>query len=334
MSPRSARGGKDFFRRQSMSYLDTIIEKLLSDGGNPRANELTEKELTNISSSAREVFLSQPMLLELNAPVNICGDIHGQFKDLVRMFKKCGFPPSSNYLFLGDYVDRGQHSVKTLALLLAYKLRYPENFFMLRGNHESAELNHVYGFFDECRTRYSVMLWRSFVDCYTCMPVSAIVQDKIFCVHGGLSPDLHTLDDIRRLKRPTGVPSAGLLCDLLWADPDPNTEGWGWNERGVSVTFGRSIVERFLRQNNFNLIARAHQVVADGYEFFANRQLVTIFSAPNYCNVYDNCAAVLVVNYDLLCHFTIIRPENPLPLIAMKRKKVESSRALPVGRDS
>ncbi|XP_022230532.2 serine/threonine-protein phosphatase alpha-2 isoform [Drosophila obscura] len=340
MSRRSSSGvndgnaGTDFFHRQSMTYLDTIIEKLVSDGGNPRASELTENELTDISMSARALFLSQPMLLELSAPVKICGDIHGQYKDLVRIFKKCGFPPSSNYLFLGDYVDRGQNSIETLTLLLAYKLRYPQNFFLLRGNHESAELNQIYGFFDECKRRYSIKLWRSFVDCYTCMPVAAIVSDRIFCVHGGLSPELNALEDIRQLKRPTDVPDAGLLCDLLWADPDPNTDGWGWNERGVSVTFGHLIVERFLRQHNFNLIARAHQVVADGYEFFANRQLVTIFSAPNYCNIFDNCAAVLVVDDALVCHFTIIRPENPLSSLVAKGENAANSLPPPMGRDS
>ncbi|XP_033247446.1 serine/threonine-protein phosphatase alpha-2 isoform [Drosophila miranda] len=340
MSRRSSRGatdgraGRDFFHRQSMTYLDTVIEKLLSDGANPRANELTENELTDICMSARSLFLSQPMLLELSAPVKICGDIHGQYKDLVRIFKKCGYPPSANYLFLGDYVDRGQNSIETLTLLLAYKLRYPVNFFLLRGNHESPELNQIYGFYDECKRRYSIKMWRSFVDCYACMPVTAIVSDRIFCVHGGLSPDLNTLDDIRNLKRPADVPDTGLLCDLLWSDPDSTTDGWGWNERGVSVTFGHLIVERFLRQNNFNLIARAHQVVADGYEFFANRQLVTIFSAPNYCNIFDNCGAVLVVDDSLVCHFTIIRPDHSPPFIVRKAQNTPSPTPPSAGQES
>ncbi|KAH8327072.1 hypothetical protein KR074_002257 [Drosophila pseudoananassae] len=295
--------------KQRIAHLEGIINQLKSLAlSGRRVGNLTEATLIFICSSARALFLAQPMLLELRAPVKICGDLHGQFRDLLRIFQQCGFPPTANYLFLGDYVDRGENSIETLTLLLAYKLRYPETFFLLRGNHESADVNRVYGFFDECKRRYTVRLWRAFVDCYDCMPVAAIVADRIFCVHGGLSPDLKNLDDIRSIQRPTDVPSDGLLCDLLWSDPDENVGAWAANDRGVSFTFGPMIVEGFLLQYNFNLIVRAHQVVEDGYEFFADRQLVTIFSAPNYCNIFDNSAAVLVVDPNLVCHFVIIRP--------------------------
>ncbi|XP_016930066.2 serine/threonine-protein phosphatase alpha-2 isoform [Drosophila suzukii] len=305
----SAKSSMDKDEKNRLAHLDAIITQLKTQTlGNRRAGNLTEATLAYICSTCRELFLTQPMLLELSAPVKICGDLHGQFKDLLRIFQQCGIPPASNYLFLGDYVDRGLHSIETLALLLTYKLRYPETFFLLRGNHESADVNRVYGFFDECKRRYSIKLWRCFVDCYDCMPVAAIVADRIFCVHGGLSPDLNNLDDIRRLHRPTEVPSDGLLCDLLWSDPDETTGTWAANDRGVSYTFGSGIVEGFLLQHKFNLIVRAHQVVEDGYEFFADRQLVTIFSAPNYCNIFDNSGAVLVVDNNLVCHFVIIRP--------------------------
>ncbi|KAH8290908.1 hypothetical protein KR054_007035 [Drosophila jambulina] len=302
---------KDRDERFRIGQLDTLIVQLRTQSfANRRVASLPEGTLIYVCSAARELFLSQPMLLELNPPVKICGDLHGQFRDLLRIFQQCGTPPMSNYLFLGDYVDRGQNSLETLTLLLCYKLRYPEAFFMLRGNHESADVNRVYGFYDECKRRYTVKLWKAFVDCYDCMPVSAIVGDRIFCVHGGLSPELKTLDDIKRLQRPTEVPSEGLLCDLLWSDPEEGAHGWGPNERGVSYTFGVSIVEKFLQTYNFNLIVRAHQVVEDGYEFFADRRLITIFSAPNYCDVFDNCGAVLVVDNDLVCHFVVIRPRT------------------------
>ncbi|XP_034478515.1 serine/threonine-protein phosphatase alpha-1 isoform-like [Drosophila innubila] len=271
---------------------------------------LSEVTLSSICREARSVFLAQPMLLELHAPINICGDIHGQYEDLLRIFKSCGFPSVSNYLFLGDYVDRGHQSIETITLLLAYKLRYPYTFFLLRGNHESADVNRTYGFYDECKRRYNVKLWRAFVDCYNCMPVAAIVENRIFCCHGGLSPDLNDLNAIRQLPRPTEVPMNGLLCDLLWSDPDKDTIGWGANDRGVSFTFDSGIVNSFLASHGFNLIVRAHQVVEDGYEFFAGRKLVTIFSAPNYCNLFDNCGAVLIVNAALVCHFVIIQPQT------------------------
>eukprot|EP00768_Dysnectes_brevis_P000056 gnl/Dysnectes_brevis/1013_a1130_1838.p1 GENE.gnl/Dysnectes_brevis/1013_a1130_1838~~gnl/Dysnectes_brevis/1013_a1130_1838.p1 ORF type:complete len:734 (+),score=188.38 gnl/Dysnectes_brevis/1013_a1130_1838:174-2204(+) len=227
-------------------------------------------------------------MLELEAPIKICGDIHGQFYDLLRLFEYGGFPPEANYLFLGDYVDRGKQSLECIILLLCYKVRYPENFFLLRGNHECASINRIYGFYTECKQRYSVGLWRVFIECFNALPLTAVVDDKIFCTHGGLSPELRSLDQIKCVMRPTEIPDAGLLCDLIWADPETSIRGWAENDRGVSYTFGADVVMQFLRQHDFDLICRAHQVVEDGYEFFAKRHLVTIFSAPNYCLAEDH----------------------------------------------
>ena len=252
--------------------------------------------------------MSQPVLLELEAPIKICGDIHGQYYDLLRLFEYGGFPPQSNYLFLGDYIDRGKQSLETICLVLAYKIRYPENFFILRGNHECASINRIYGFYDECKRRYNIKLWKTFTDCFNCMPVAAIVDEKVFCMHGGLSPDLSSMEQIRRVMRPTDVPDSGLLCDLLWSDPEKDITGWGDNDRGVSFTFGPDIVTRFLQRQDLDLICRAHQVVEDGYEFFAKRQLVTLFSAPNYCGEFDNAGAMMSVDETLMCSFQILKP--------------------------
>ncbi|CAM9358263.1 unnamed protein product, partial [Sphacelaria rigidula] len=248
------------------------------------------------------------------------GDIHGQYYDLLRLFEYGGFPPEANYLFLGDYVDRGKQSLETICLLLAYKIKYPENFFILRGNHECASINRIYGFYDECKRRYNIKLWKTFTDCFNCLPVAAIVDEKIFCMHGGLSPELNDMEQIKRVLRPTDVPDtgglifymesvqsrshgsrsyfeaiynamqylvislvpstvkrvllfssaivffhvdfppSGLLCDLLWSDPDRDIIGWGENDRGVSFTFGEDIVVQFLRRHDLDLICRAHQV--------------------------------------------------------------------------
>lgn len=151
---------------------------------------MTEAEVRGLCLKSREIFLQQPILLELEAPLKICGDIHGQYTDLLRLFEYGGFPPESNYLFLGDYVDRGKQSLETICLLLAYKIKYPENFFLLRGNHECASINRIYGFYDECKRRYNIKLWKTFTDCFNCLPIAAIIDEKIFCCHGGLSPDL------------------------------------------------------------------------------------------------------------------------------------------------
>uniref|UniRef100_A0AAQ6IM75 Serine/threonine-protein phosphatase n=1 Tax=Anabas testudineus TaxID=64144 RepID=A0AAQ6IM75_ANATE len=245
--------------------IDSIIQRLLEvRGAKPGKNvQLQENEIRGLCLKSREIFLSQPILLELEAPLKICGDIHGQYYDLLRLFEYGGFPPESNYLFLGDYVDRGKQSLETICLLLAYKIKYPENFFLLRGNHECASINRIYG----------------------------------------LSPDLQSMEQIRRIMRPTDVPDQGLLCDLLWSDPDKDVLGWGENDRGVSFTFGSEVVAKFLHKHDLDLICRAHQVVEDGYEFFAKRQLVTLFSAPNYCGEFDNAGAMMSVDETLMCSF-------------------------------
>jgi serine/threonine-protein phosphatase PP1 catalytic subunit len=206
--------------------LDSVIDRLLEVRGSRPGKQvqLLEAEIRYLCTKAREIFISQPILLELEAPIKvgilmkeptsrylltfraqICGDIHGQYYDLLRLFEYGGFPPEANYLFLGDYVDRGKQSLETICLLLAYKIKYPENFFILRGNHECASINRIYGFYDECKRRYNIKLWKTFTDCFNCLPIAAIIDEKIFTMHGGLSPDLNSMEQIRRVMRPTDV---------------------------------------------------------------------------------------------------------------------------------
>lgn len=287
--------------------LDDIIRRLLEGKGGKQV-QLSEAEIRQLCINARQIFLSQPILLALHAPIRIGGDIHGQYHDLLRLFEHGGHPPSASYLFLGDYVDRGKHSLETICLLLAYKIRYPDKVFLLRGNHEDAKINRIYGFYDECKRRFNVRLWKMFTDCFNCLPVAALIDDKILCMHGGLSPELNKLDQIKEISRPTEIPEAGLLCDLLWSDPDPSIDGWADSDRGVSCNFGADKVAEFLDKNNLDLICRGHQVVEDGYEFFARRRLVTIFSAPNYGGEFDNAGALLSVDENLVCSFEILKP--------------------------
>lgn len=264
--------------------LDDMITRLLDAGYSTKVTKavaLKNAEITAVCHAVREVLLSQPALLELSAPVKIVGDIHGQYTDLIRLFEMCGFPPAANYLFLGDYVDRGKQSLETILLLFCYKLKFPENFFILRGNHECANVTRVYGFYDECKRRCNIKVWKTFIDTFNCLPIASIVAGKIFCVHGGLSPSLSHMDDIRQIARPTDVPDYGLLNDLLWSDPADMEVDWESNERGVSYCFGKKVIMDFLARHDFDLVCRAHMVVEDGYEFFSDRILVTVFSAPN-----------------------------------------------------
>jgi serine/threonine-protein phosphatase PP1 catalytic subunit len=326
--------------------IDSIIEKLVASGlskQTPKLFTLSNDEMKFICAKSRRILMSQPMLLELAAPVKIVGDIHGQFHDLLRIFKLCGFPPNSNYLFMGDYVDRGKQSLETMVLLLCLKIKYPENFFLLRGNHETAEITKMYGFYDECkrRTLNGVKTWKLFIDVFNTLPVAATIADKIFCVHGGLSPDLKDLNQIKNIQRPTDIPDEGLLADLLWSDPQDTIEisnnsrkddhvndknnkskksksklkskfnnDWKQNDRGVSYCFNTNVVKNFCSKFDFDLIARGHMVVEEGYEFYANRKLVTIFSAPNYCGEFKNWGAVMNVNKKLMCSFELLKPKE------------------------
>ncbi|KAF8386468.1 pph-1 [Pristionchus pacificus] len=274
--------------------------------------DVSENEIRAVCQVARQVMLHQPMLLELEPPLKIAGDIHGQFTDLLRLFNLSGFPPEANYLFLGDYVDRGPKSIETIVLMLCYKIKYPNNFFLLRGNHEVANLNRIYGFYDECKRRYSIKLWKIFQDVFNVMPVAALIDGKIFCCHGGLSPNLRSLEQLRRIQRPVDVHETGLLCDLLWSDPDSSVVGWAPNERGVSYIFGVDVLANFLQKMDLDIVVRGHQVVEDGYEFFGRRGLVTVFSAPNYCGEFDNAGAIMNVDENLLCSFQILKPSEQI----------------------
>lgn len=287
--------------------VDAVIGRLLSLPHHHIGRPLLEQDIKLLTRAARDLFLRQPTLLELEAPLKVFGDVHGQYADMLLLFERSGSPARSNFLFLGDYVDRGKQQLATICLLLAYKIKYPETFFLLRGNHECADISRLYGFYDECKQHYNIKLWKGFCDTFNCMPLAAVIQDRVFCMHGGLSPELRDLDQIRILPRPMELPDNGIVCDLLWSDPSEHVAGWGTNtSRGISVTFGADVVRSFLQAHDMDLVVRAHQVVEDGYLFFADRGLVTVFSAPNYGGSFDNAAAVLDIDDELHCSFAVV----------------------------
>ena len=295
------------------ALVNACLSTLLKVRNGPIRQEVN-LDLANIERLcylARESFMTQPMLVETSAPLTICGDTHGQYYDLLKIFEVCGFPPTTRYLFLGDYVDRAIQSIETITLLLCYKIKFPKAFYLLRGNHECASINRIYGFFDECKRRYNVKLWKTFAGVFNCMPVAALVEEQILCMHGGISPELYDLQQINALDRPTDVPDFGLMCDLMWADPEPDMpQGWAESDRGVSFVFSYKTILDFNKQFDLALIVRGHQVVEDGYEFHANRNLVTIFSAPNYCGEFDNAGGIMTIDEKMVCSFKIIKPSS------------------------
>jgi len=216
-------------------------------------------------------------------------------------------------LILGDYVDRGYNSVETFELLLCLKLKYPGHITLLRGNHESRQISMTYGFYEEIVRKYgNSNPWRYFTDVFDYLAIAAIIEGKIFCIHGGLSPNISTVDQIRLLNRKTEIPHEGSFCDLMWSDPD-DIETWVISNRGAGWIFGWRVVNEFNHLNDLDLICRAHQLVNEGYKYwFKDQNLVTVWSAPNYCYRCGNKAAILKIDNNLKKIFDIFKevPES------------------------
>lgn len=328
---------------------------------------LSEHHMKQLCDIVKEYMMEESNIQPVSAPVTICGDIHGQFYDLLELFRVSGgmpgetsaeapassppvitsedieppstitdpklrkkigqspeedgeegdtevaeekneesrisdSSPSGNFIFLGDYVDRGYFSLETLTLLLCLKAKYPDRITLVRGNHESRQITQVYGFYEECIQKYgNSSVWKACCQVFDFMTLGAIVDGKVLCVHGGLSPEIRTLDQVRIVARAQEIPHEGAFCDLVWSDPDeqPNTT-WAVSPRGAGWLFGSKVADEFCHVNDLTLIARAHQLVNEGYKYhFNNQNMVTVWSAPNYCYRCANMASVCEVREDL-----------------------------------
>ena len=279
---------------------------------------VTDAELLLLCDNAvRNKLWSDTNCVSVQAPVKVFGDIHGQFQDLLRFFDEYVAPePYSgdigyvHYLFLGDYVDRGTLSLEVIALLLALKTLHPECITLLRGNHEDREINADFGFHDECirRCTSGEQLWEACNTVFDWLPLSAVIDDRILCIHGGLGGSLKSLDQLRSLRRPFNIDAqcydeqTNLLYDILWSDPTEadDVNGVRPNARGEGVVrFGPDRVQDFCRTNHLQLVLRAHECVWDGFEYFAQGRLLTVFSCPDYGGRHANDGAMLVVNRSL-----------------------------------
>ncbi|KAJ2082714.1 putative serine/threonine protein phosphatase [Coemansia sp. RSA 988] len=271
--------------------LDSCIERLYN------GTLLSEGEIAQICLLVQELLAEEPNVVHISAPVTVIGDVHGQFFDLLEIFQIGGRCPDTNYLFLGDYVDRGQHSVETISLLVCLKLRYPQRMQLLRGNHESRNITKTYGFYAECMHKYgNAGVWRDFTNVFDFLTLSVVIDDSIFCVHGGLSPSILLVDQLKVLDRFDEIPHEGALADLLWSDPDPDIKTFSRSQRGAGFTFGSEVVERFLHVNGLSHVLRAHQLCMEGYLVLFNDRLSTVWSAPNYCYRCGNVASLLSID--------------------------------------
>ncbi|GJM96018.1 hypothetical protein PR202_ga12820 [Eleusine coracana subsp. coracana] len=269
-------------------------------------------EIADLCDSAERIFSSEPSVLQLKAPVKIFGDLHGQFGDLMRLFDEYGAPSTAgdiayiDYLFLGDYVDRGQHSLETITLLLALKVEYPQNVHLIRGNHEAADINALFGFRIECIERMGerdgIWTWHRMNRLFNWLPLAALIEKKIICMHGGIGRSINHVEQIENLQRPITMEAGSVvLMDLLWSDPTENdsVEGLRPNARGPGlVTFGPDRVMEFCNNNDLQLIVRAHECVMDGFERFAQ-------------GTANNAGAILVLGRDLVVVPKLIHPLPP-----------------------
>mmetsp|Transcript_38117 Transcript_38117/g.107693 ORF Transcript_38117/g.107693 Transcript_38117/m.107693 type:complete len:430 (+) Transcript_38117:280-1569(+) len=293
---------------------------------------MDSRDMQALCARAATALLRQPTVLDVVAPVHIVGDIHGQFEDLLRIFDHLGIPPKTKYLFLGDYVDRGPKGLEVMVLLLSLQMLYPEQVFLLRGNHECEHISMMYGFFEECKTRYRAAIWKVFIPVFDAMPIAALVEPShlppdaaasqgvrkpLLCVHAGLSRSLTTMAQLRSIPRPLKIHTNEVIRDLVWSDPIATAKGWGFGERGVSCTYGMDVARAFLRHNSLSMIIRAHEVADNGFALLGDHQdlVATVFSAPGYAGVCDNDAAVLEVTAEggLIWHLMPFHDDPKMP---------------------
>ena len=276
-----------------------IIEQVIEDM--KKKNFISKLSLLKIILDVTKINMQEPSLIDISLKktetFNICGDIHGQFYDLLNIFKLYGYPSEKNqYLFNGDFVDRGSFSVECLITLLCFKLLYPKHFYLARGNHESRNLNKVYGFEQEVLSKYDSNVYEAFIRFFFSLPLAHCINKEFLVVHGGLfSKDGVTLNDIRKIKRFREVPESGIMCELLWSDPSP-INGRHPSNRGVAITFGPDVVKNFLKVNKLQKLIRSHECKNEGYEILV--VVITVFSAPNYCDTMGNQGAILQLKGD------------------------------------
>ncbi|CAF3349795.1 unnamed protein product [Rotaria socialis] len=294
---------KDIFGTSEKPNLSLLLRHLEAEG------RLELDAALTIMIRARELTAREPNLIEIGTPVTIVGDIHGQFFDMLKMFEKGGDVASNRYLFLGDYVDRGQFSVEVVLYLWAIKISYPDTFFLLRGNHECRNLTVYFTFKDECLLKLGDIFYEECMKSFDCLPIAALVQGQLFCIHGCISPEIRYIREIADINRTIEPPTKGPLCDILWADPvdgydneklEQRSEMYTHNgPRGCSYNVSYKAMCKFLDDNDLLCVIRAHQVQSAGCKMYKKHEktlfptLVTIFSAPNYCEVYKNRGAIL-----------------------------------------
>ena len=289
------------FTKNNLINYELLKEHLMKEG------KLYKKDLMEIISMAVGIFKKESNLVKILDPVNVVGDIHGQYYDLVSLLAIGGHPNDNKYLFLGDYVDRGAFSVECVILLYAMKISFNHNVVLLRGNHECRQLTSFFNFKTECEVKYDIEIYNAFMSSFDALPISCLINEKFLCVHGGISPNLDVISGIEKLNRFNEIPKSGAVCDILWADPiEQESEAINLSfkdnsTRGCSYFFGLKAIKPFLSKNKLISVFRAHEAQLEGFKMHKWEKtvsfppVITIFSAPNYCDVYNNKGSVVIL---------------------------------------
>ncbi|CAF3596689.1 unnamed protein product [Adineta steineri] len=298
--PNTRLSAYDVFDSRGKPRVDILKAHFIAEG------RVCEDVALKIIEDGAKLLRQEKTMVDVEAPITVCGDVHGQYFDLMKLFEVGGSPATTRYLFLGDYVDRGYFSIECVLYLWSMKILYPTTFFLLRGNHECRHLTEYFTFKTECKIKYTERVYNACMEAFDCLPLAALMNGQFLCVHGGLSPEIHTLEDIKRLDRFKEPPPYGPMCDLLWSDPledygvERTTEQYSHNTvRGCSYFYSYNACCDFLQNNQLLSIIRAHEAQDAGYRMYKKCQstgfpsLITIFSAPNYLDVYNNKAAIL-----------------------------------------
>ncbi|VIO98288.1 Uncharacterized protein BM_BM4558 [Brugia malayi] len=284
---------------ETLDKMIAVLEEMGTKKEIQMNQKITLEEILALMSTAGLIMMEEGSLVEVEVPIKVVGDIHGQYEDMHKLFGIIGKVPEVKMIFLGDYIDRGPQSIETIIYLLCLKVKYRDRIFLLRGNHETPAVNRIYGFYNECALKYGVGLWWDFQSFFNRMPMAGLISKRVLCMHGGLSPHLTSLEQIRQIKRPCEPLDRGLLIDLVWSDPTNKGDGWFYSPRGLSYSFGKGALLAACKLLKIDLVIRAHQVVQDGYELMVGEKLITIFSAPNYAGLFNNAGAVVCIDDDL-----------------------------------
>ena len=279
--------------------LSENIDEIIAGKGKLLLPRFSQRLITGICAGADMIFQQEPILLELSKPLVIIGDLHGHLLDLLRILRDCHFPPYQSYLFLGDLIDRGEFSLETVLAIYALKILYPENVYIIRGNHEflnSSSSSAVFA--DEIEVMYPrTKIYQNIIDSFNSMPVAAKLYGDILCIHGGISPDFMSIEQIKTFHRPISeYKNSTVLTGLLWSDPTNQEAAFAPSRRKSGFLFGPAAFRTFIRENKLRLVIRGHECVSDGYQEMFDRKLITVFSASNYCGTSGNKSAIIFIS--------------------------------------